>query len=227
MVNDLIDAISVKLNQVFGNGVRIYSESVKQGLKEPCFFIAVLNPTQSPMIGARYFREHPFDIHYFPSKDGVAAENTYCTAKYKGIRGNDIKIVVATNIDDETKVDVSTYVGTRLVDKQTVLPNTNNLVDNDWVIWKDNVEINPTAGLPLTSGSNWGNQEIQDVASKLFDALEYITLLDGDLVRGTEMHYEKVDDVLHFFVKYNMFVYKQVEKADPMETLTVNNNVKG
>ena len=142
MVNDLIDAISVKLNQVFGDGVKIYSESVKQGLKEPCFFIAVLNPTQSPIIGVRYFRAHPFDIHYFPSKDG-------------------------------------------------------------------------------------GNQEIQDVASKLFDTLEYITLLNGDLVRGTEMHYEKVDDVLHFFVKYNMFVYKQVEKADPMETLTVNNNVKG
>lgn len=142
MVNDLIDGISVKLNQVFGGGVRIYSESVKQGLKEPCFFIAVLNPTQSPMIGTRYFREHPFDIHYFPSKDG-------------------------------------------------------------------------------------GNQEIQDVASKLFDALEYVTLLNGDLVRGTEMHYEKVDDVLHFFVKYNMFVYKQVEKADPMGILTVNNNVKG
>ncbi len=142
MVNDLIDGISVKLNQVFGDGVRIYSESVKQGLKEPCFFIAVLNPTQSPMIGVRYFRQHPFDIHYFPSKTG-------------------------------------------------------------------------------------GNQEIQDVASDLFEALEYITLLNGDLVRGTEMHYEKVDDVLHFFVKYNMFVYKQVEKADLMETLTVNNNVKG
>lgn len=142
MVNDLIDGISVKLNQVFGDGVRIYSESVKQGLKEPCFFIAVLNPAQSPIIGVRYFREHPFDIHYFPSKDG-------------------------------------------------------------------------------------GNQEIQDVASKLFDALEYITLLNGDLVRGTEMHYEKVNDVLHFFVKYNMFVYKHVEQADAMETLTVNNNVKG
>lgn len=87
-------------------------------------------------------------------KNGVAAENTYCTAKYKGVRGNDIKIVVATNIDDETKVDVSTYVETRLVDKQTVLPNTNNLIDNDWVVWKKNVEMNPTAGLSLASGSN-------------------------------------------------------------------------
>lgn len=86
--------------------------------------------------------------------NGVAAENIYCIAKYKGIRGNDIKIVVATNIDDESKVDVSTYVGTRLVDKQTVLPNTNNLIDNDWVVWKKNVDMNPTAGLPLTSGSN-------------------------------------------------------------------------
>jgi len=143
MVNDLIDGISVKLNQVFGDDYRIYSENVNQGLKEPCFFIAVLNPTQSQVIGLRYFKEHPFDIHYFPSsKDG-------------------------------------------------------------------------------------GNQEIQDVASKLFDALEYITLLNGDLVRGTEMHYEKVNDVLHFFVKYNMFVHKQVEAADEMETLTVNNDVKG
>lgn len=141
MVNDLIDGISVKLNQVFGDGVRIYSESVKQGLKEPCFFIAVLNPTQNPMIGARYFREHPFDIHYFPSKDG-------------------------------------------------------------------------------------GNQDIQDVASKLFDALEYITLLNGDLVRGTEMHYEKVDDVLHFFVKYNMFVKRDITSEELMEEIIYTGGVK-
>lgn len=143
MINNLIDGISVKLNQVFGDDYRIYSENVNQGLKEPCFFIAVLNPTQSQVMGLRYFKEHPFDIHYFPSsKDG-------------------------------------------------------------------------------------GNQEIQDVASKLFDALEYITLLNGDLVRGTEMTYEKVNDVLHFFVKYNMFVYKEVEVADEMETLNINTDVKG
>lgn len=66
MVNDLIDGISIKLNQVFGDRKRIYSESVKQGLKEPCFFIAVLNPLQTQVIGNRYFRQHPFDIHYFP-----------------------------------------------------------------------------------------------------------------------------------------------------------------
>lgn len=141
MVNNLIDGISVKLNQVFGDGVRIYSESVQQGLKEPCFFIAVLNPSQTQSIGNRYFRQHPFDVHYFPVEPG-------------------------------------------------------------------------------------NNEEIQGVASQLLDALEYVTLLNGDLVRGTEMHYEKVDDVLHFFVQFNMFVNKVVE-SDPMETLTVNNDVEG
>jgi len=85
---------------------------------------------------------------------GVAASNTYCTAKHKGVRGNDLKTVVVVNVDDETKMDVSTYLGTVLVDKQIVLPNTDNLVDNDWVVWKTNVVINATAGLALTLGSN-------------------------------------------------------------------------
>lgn len=85
---------------------------------------------------------------------GVAASNTYCTAKYKGVRGNDLKTVVVVNLDDPTKMDVSTYLGTTLVDKQTVLPNTNNLVANDFVTWKTNVTLTATAGLSLTLGSN-------------------------------------------------------------------------
>jgi len=67
MVNDLIDGISIKLNQVFDDDYRIYSEDVTQGLIEPCFFIVVLNPSQIQMIGSRYFRQHPFDVHYFPT----------------------------------------------------------------------------------------------------------------------------------------------------------------
>lgn len=85
---------------------------------------------------------------------GVAASNTYCTAKYKGVRGNDLKTVVVVNADDGSKMDVSTYLGTVEVDKQTVLPNTDNLADNDFVVWKTNVVINVTAGLSLTLGSN-------------------------------------------------------------------------
>lgn len=85
---------------------------------------------------------------------GVAASNTFCTAKYKGVRGNDLKTVVEVNVDDGSKMDVSTFLGTTLVDKQTVLPNSDNLEDNDFVTWKTNVTLTATAGLALTTGSN-------------------------------------------------------------------------
>jgi len=85
---------------------------------------------------------------------GVKASNTFADAKYKGVRGNDILIKIEVNVDDVTKMDVSTYIGTTLADKQTVLPNTDNLEDNSWVVWKTNITLVATAGLELTSGSN-------------------------------------------------------------------------
>jgi Phage tail sheath protein. len=102
---------------------------------------------------------------------GVAASNTYCTAKYKGVRGNDLKTVIAVNADDVAKRDVSTYLGTQLLDKQTVLPNTDNLADNDWVVWKTNVALAATAGLPLTLGSN-GNAITGTEYQSALDAFE-------------------------------------------------------
>jgi len=69
MLNNIIDGISIKLNQVFGDGFDIYTESVEQGLNEPCFFILLMPTSQDQVIGKRYFRRHPFDIHYFPSTE--------------------------------------------------------------------------------------------------------------------------------------------------------------
>lgn len=75
MVKDILDGISIKLNQVFGSGYEIYGDTdVVQGLETPCFFIAVLQPSQKQMIGKRYFRQYPFDIQYFPSSEGDNAE---------------------------------------------------------------------------------------------------------------------------------------------------------
>ena len=75
MVNELLDGISIKLNKVFGNEYEIYGDTdIVQGLKEPCFFIAVLNPSQTTFLEQRYFRQHPFIIQYFPKKSGSNAE---------------------------------------------------------------------------------------------------------------------------------------------------------
>jgi hypothetical protein len=112
--------------------------------------------THAKLKGIRDLFKSSLKMVYFYKlmNTGVAASNTYCTAKYKGVRGNDLKTVIAANVDDETKMDVSTYLGTLLLDKQTVLPNSDNLVDNDYVVWKTNVTLVATAGLALTNGSN-------------------------------------------------------------------------
>lgn len=143
MINNLIDGISIKINQVFGNEYKIYSEDVKQGLNEPCFFIFTLNPSNNQMLGLRSFRITPFDIHYFPKNKKES------------------------------------------------------------------------------------NLEMQEVASKLYEALDMITLINGDKVRGTNMNHEVVDDVLHFFVNYNVFVKKIEEPKDSMEDLEISSGVKG
>lgn len=138
MLNKIIDGISIRLNDIFED-YPIYSEQIKQGFKEPCFFILPLSPSLKQIVGSRYQRYNPFDIHFFPGD-------------------------------------------------------------------LDNIGVD-------------------DVAEKLLEALEYITV-EGNLIRGMKRHYEKVDGVLHFFVEYNLHTVKPVEKIN-MEILEVSAGLKG
>ncbi len=74
MLNEIISGISRRLNAIFGDGYEIYRDDVEQGLTEPCFFIAVLKPELSPLIGSRKLKRNFFDIHYFPRRTGDNAE---------------------------------------------------------------------------------------------------------------------------------------------------------
>lgn len=141
MINKIIDGISVAINTRFDDTYDIYTESVEQGLEEPCFLILCLNPTSKQFLGKRYFRTNQFCINYFPSSDEKRSE-------------------------------------------------------------------------------------CNEVMEQLLSALEYITV-DGDLIRGTDMHCEVVDNVLNFFVNYDMFVYKDSEGAEVMGTFEHNTIVKG
>lgn len=74
MINKIIDGISIALNAEFGDNYKIYTESIEQGLKEPCFSIVCLNPTNNLFMGKRYFRTNQFCIHYFPEGEDKIAE---------------------------------------------------------------------------------------------------------------------------------------------------------
>ena len=78
--------------------------------------------------------------------------------------------------------------------------------------------------------TNNANNEMYEIAEKLLSELEYIIVNQNDidnLVRGTKMRYEIVDDVLHFFVNYDFFVKKEIGEQDRMEELTVNSKTEG
>ena len=138
MVNKIIDGIAVAINSIFCDEIEIYKDNVTQGLKEPCFFIAILKPEVTPLIGTRSIRNNSFDIQYFPKES---------------------------------------------------------------------------------------NTEMLDVAEKLINSLEFITLLNGDILHGTGVSYEIIDNVLHFFISYNLTMIKVTDKTN-METLETDVSVR-
>lgn len=150
MLNKIIIGISQALDAEFNSENEeyiIHTENVEQGLDEPCFFIFSLKPSSKQLVGNRYERKYPFDIHFFPD--------------------------------------------TELVD-----------------------------------GISTINNQINEVTERLFTALEYITV-DNSLVRGTSINAEKVDDVLHFFINFNMIVKKETEPIDTMGSLTIKQKLGG
>jgi len=52
-----------------------------------------------------------------------------------------------------------------------------------------------------------------DVADRLFDALEVVSLADGGKVRGSDMKYEIKEGVLLFSTMYRLLLYKEEEKT--------------
>lgn len=108
--------------------------------------------------------------------NGVKASNTFATAVYKGTRGNDIKIKIASNVDDPTKYDVTTIVDNLDREKQTVATAA-ELVDNAWVVFDKTATLSATSGLALTGGTNGtttGNEHTAALAAleqKYFNVL--------------------------------------------------------
>lgn len=114
---------------------------------------------------------------------GVKASNTHATAKFAGIRGNDLKIVIQKNVDDETLFDVKTVMDTTIVDVQTVA-EASELVANDFVTFSGTA-LEITAGVALEGGTNGevtgeAHQAYLDkIESYAFNAMGVVTTEDS------------------------------------------------
>ncbi len=97
---------------------------------------------------------HANILHVYKlTSGGTKASNTFATALHGGVRGNNLKVVIQQDVDDESKFVVSLYLGTTKVDEQTVAA-ASELVANDFVEWKADVVLEVTAGAALEGGAN-------------------------------------------------------------------------
>lgn len=66
------------------------------------------------------------------AESAAASAEGFATAKYKGVRGNDIQVVISANVDDNSAFDVVTMLGNITVDRQIRVTGA-TLKDNDFV----------------------------------------------------------------------------------------------
>lgn len=125
--------------------------------------------------------------------DGKKAENEYATAKYPGLRGNDLSISIGSSID-EGSFDVKTLLNNKLVDKQKV-KEVKDLKANDFVDFKTSFTLAVMANKALTGGSNGeitgdSHQEFLNKLEKYsFNALGCVAT--DDVTKGLYINYTK------------------------------------
>lgn len=158
--------------------------------------------------------------------NGKKAANSIAEALYSGNRGNDLKIVVQINTDNESLFDVKTLLGTVVVDKQTV-SKAEELVTNSFVRWKSAIELEAAAGIPLTGGENGevsgaDHQAYLDrVESYTFNAMGVVVTDDTTRSLYTAFNKRMRDEM---GVKFQLVLYDYA-KADYPGIISVNNKV--
>ena len=155
---------------------------------------------------------------------GTKASNDYATAKFGGVRGNSLKIVIQKNVDDESMFDVKTVIDTTIVDTQTVA-NATELVANDFVTWKG-ADLAVTAGVALVGGTDGtvtgeSHQAYLDkIESYSFNALGVVTT-DDEIKTLYEKFCKRLRDEVG--MKFQAVIYQK--SADFEGIVNVKNKV--
>lgn len=127
------------------------------------------------------------EIKFFRIGTGTKASTTIgnlnVVAKYSGTKGNDIKIKISANVDDE-KHTVYTYVGDVLVD-ECVASSVDEMTENDFVVFSGTGAFEETAGTSLTGATDTETTNAE--YSKFLSAVETesfnVLVYDGDDVQ--------------------------------------------
>lgn len=111
--------------------------------------------------------------HFFKiNHGGEKAASAYCTAKYSGVRGNQIMVTIYANeasVSGKERFDVCTYFDGKLKDEQKGVAAVTDLKSNNYVEWKASAVLSLTAGTVCTGGTDGAavNGNYQEFLDKL------------------------------------------------------------
>lgn len=89
---------------------------------------------------------------------GTVGVGLTLTAKYGGLKGNNVSVSVAKNVLVTTEKDVTTYFENKEVDKQTV-KDSSELISNNYVVFSGTGDPEVSVGVKLTGGDD-GTAEV-------------------------------------------------------------------
>lgn len=145
-INDIQNAISVKLHEAFGDGYKKYIDEIPQGFKTPAFLIQFLNLEPIRQIGKRWKVTTLFDVQYFPQNGLSEASNMTLKVQHalKEITLLNGSLMLGTGANSEVvdgighnfihfnfflqEIEEKTFMGSleQYINKQRVIPNGSN-----------------------------------------------------------------------------------------------------
>ena len=87
MQNDLMDAVTRKLDELFSGEYPIYTKNVEQGIETPCFFVGVLKTSDDLLHGSRRQRTWDMRVQFIPEEHTDCAKllNDVCETLLEGM----------------------------------------------------------------------------------------------------------------------------------------------
>lgn len=144
------------------------------------------------------------------------------TAKYPGVRGNDITLVITALTEPESTFNVQTVVGGVIRDAQQAAQIT-DLVENDWVTWSGTGAVTATTATALTGGEDG---TVQTAAySSFLTALEPyqfdVLIYDGEEATVLTAYQSFIERMVNDEGKYCQLV--AAEMTNPDSQFVINN----
>ncbi len=127
--------------------------------------------TSDKLKGLRDLFKNVTTCYIYRLNSGTKATSDFGEAKHSGIRGNDIRLVIDLNIDDNALFDVTTYIDNIVVDTQTVATMA-DIKDNDFVVFNKSKTLVVSLTVPFTGGTNAEESNYAPEHQKFLEKIE-------------------------------------------------------